>query len=290
MDFGGLFIKIIAPIVSLFVGILKWFAITVFVAVVFLLFVFFIWYGVNPFNLNVDALKKPYMKFKYYDLLRWLIVDFLTRKNGKNEFKEYGFTFFVGRQGSGKTMSMVYYLERMKSIYPDCVIVTNFEYYLSDFIMTDWNDLLNIRNGEDGVIFAIDEIHSEYSSANSRNIPESLLSEISQQRKQRVKIVGTAQFFSRVAKPLREQAFSVVQCENLFGRLMRCREYDALQYTMVIDNPNAIKKKLRPLRKYSYVASDSLRECYDTYEKIERMRKITSAQDGLVLFKEEVTT
>ena len=234
---------------------------------------FFIRYRLNPLRLTADKLRQPYIPHKYLDLFRWLLVDFLERDKHRGEFKEYGFTFFVGRQGAGKTISMVRYLEVMKEHYPDCLIVTNFQYYRSNYIMVDWRDLLSIRNGEKGVIFAIDEIHSEYDSSKWADIPEELLSEISQQRKQRIKIIASAQFFTRVAKPLREQAMSVVSCKTLFGRLTLNREYDSLEYATVVDNPLVVQKKVKPLRKSSFVQSDFLRRCYDTYAKVERMRK-----------------
>lgn len=213
------------------------------------------------------------IRYKYYDFFRWVLIDLLNRYRRKGEFQEYGITFYVARQGGGKTSSMVYYLERMRQAYPDCVIVTNFKYEHGDYLMKDWGDFFNVRNGTAGVIFALDEIHSEFSTESSRNFPESLLSEISQQRKQRVKIIASAQFFTRVAKPLREQAFSVVTCECWMKRLVKCREYDGLMYSSMVENPIAIRKKLRPMRKWSYVLSDSLRGCFDTYEKIERMKK-----------------
>lgn len=235
---------------------------------------FFVRYHFNPLRLRVDDLRAPYIKNKWFDLFRWLLVDFLERDLHRGEFNEYGFTFYVGRQGAGKTISMVRYLELMKEKYPKCIIVTNFAYYRSDHIMTDWRDMLTLRNGTDGIIFAIDEIHSEYSAKSWNDVPESLLSEVSQQRKQRVKIVATAQFFTRVAKPLREQAATVVSCSTWAGRLTRNREYDALQYAMIVENPVAVKRKVKPLHKTSFVQSDALRACYDTFEKIRRMEKI----------------
>lgn len=234
---------------------------------------FFLRYHFNPFRLTVDKLRLPYIRYKYLDLFRWLLVDFLERDKHRGEFKEYGFTFFVGRQGAGKTVSMVRYLEVMKEKYPDCIIVTNFQYYRSDYIMTDWRDLLTIRNGEKGVIFAIDEIHSEYDSSKWADIPEDLLSEISQQRKQRIKIIASSQFYGRVAKPLREQAMTVVHCKTFLSRLTLNKEYDALEYACITDNPLVAQKKIKPIRKSSFVQSDFLRRCYDTYAKVERMRK-----------------
>lgn len=274
INMGSYVGKMFSPLGAFFLMLFKYIFFSVLVVLLFFAAYFFIRYRFNPFRLNVDTLRKPYIKAKYFDLARWLIVDFLERDLHKGEFREYGFTFYVGRQGSGKTISMVRYLEMIREKYPKCIIVTNFSYYNADFIMTDWRDLMNIRNGTDGVVFAIDEIHSEYSSKSWNDIPESLLSEISQQRKQRVKIVATAQFFTRIAKPLREQGSTVVSCSTSFDRFTKNREYDALQYALVVDNPVAVKRKIRPLRKSSFVQSDALRVCYDTYEKINRMSKI----------------
>lgn len=274
MDMFAIFGRIASPILGFLFGLLKFSLGGILIAAILFFGIFFYRYKINPLHLDVEAMKLPYIKFKYYDLLRWLIVDFLERDKHMGEFREYGFTFYVGRQGAGKTISMVRYLELMKEKYPNCIIVTNFGYYRADYIMHDWRDILTIRNGTDGVIFAIDEIHSEYSAASWKDVPEDLLSEVSQQRKQRVKIVATAQFFSRVAKPLREQAATVVGCSTFAGRYTKNREYDALQYTMVVDNPNVVKKKIKPLSKSSFVQSDALRACYDTYEKIERMQKL----------------
>ena len=113
---------------------------------VVILALFFVVYRINPFRMDPQTLRDIHIQFKYYDLLRWLLVDFLERDKHRGEFQEYGFTFFVGRQGAGKTISMVYYLERMKERYPDCLVVANFDYYRADKVMTDWRDLLNIRN------------------------------------------------------------------------------------------------------------------------------------------------
>ena len=274
VDIGGALGSLFTPLASFLGGLLSSLITLVISGVLLLIAAFFITSKLNPLHLTVPNLRAAGIKWKYFDLARWMIIDVMEHKKHINEFREYGFTFYVGRQGAGKTASMVEYLDRMKHRYPNCVIVTNFGYYQADHVMTGWKDLLTIRNGTDGVIFAIDEIHSEYSSMAWKDVPEDLLSEISQQRKQRVKIVATAQFFTRVAKPLREQAASVVACRTFAGRLTMGKEYDALQYAMVLDNPNAIKKKLKPLRKYSFVQSDKFRESYDTYEKIERMEKM----------------
>lgn len=234
------------------------------------LFIFFFKFRVLPTSAEVKfaALK---IKHKGYDLIRWLFVDYKRSKaRTYKPFEEFGFTVFVGRQGAGKTVSMIEYLRRMRSEYPDCIIVTNFKCSLADKQMEDWRDFFEIRNGDKGVIFAIDEIHSEYDNSKWKDFPENLLSEISQQRKQRVKIVATSQAYKRMVKQMREQAFTVVECKTYFKRFTRCSVYDAFEY----DNMESIyvtDNCIKALDKYSFVQTDNLRSCYDTYEKIERL-------------------
>lgn len=245
-----------------------------FLAAVFLIyFVFFcVFHRVTPFS-DLDKLSGLKIKHRGYDFIRWFAVDFKRdRLRDYKPFEEYGFTVFVGRQGAGKTISMVEYLERMKRIYPDCIIVTNFKCSLADRQMNGWRDFFEIRNDDKGVIFAIDEIHSEYDSSKWKDFPESLLSEISQQRKQRVKIVATSQCFKRIVKPMREQTFSVVECKTFFKRWTFCTEYDAFDYEN-LETSYVTGNALKPLKAYNYVQSDKLRNCYDTYEKIERLEK-----------------
>ena len=105
--------------------------------------------------------------------------------------------------GGGKTISMVEYLNRMKDKFPDCKIVTNFNYIRQDMPFTDWRQFTEVRNGLDGVIFAIDELQNEYNSNSWQDFPEELLSTVTMQRKQRIKIVATSQVFTRVVKQLR---------------------------------------------------------------------------------------
>lgn len=247
---------------------------------VFILFElgFFISVRLAPWRLTYRRLLKLKTRFKWFDLQRWLMVDFICRNRHKNDFRDFGLTIYTGKQGRGKTCSMVHYLALMKRRYPDCIIVSNFKCKFADHIMCDWDDFLHIRNGSQGVIFAIDEIHSEYSAANYRDVPEVLLAEISQQRKQRIKVVATAQYYTRIVKAIREQARDVVVCKTWLGRYVRLRYYAAEEYDLISDNPLLAKKKLKPIRKQSYIMSNDLRKSYDTYAKVERMARIETGK------------
>lgn len=273
IDMAAIMQRVFSPVVDMFFsfiyGVLS---VALFFLFLFVL-VFVLRYKMYPPNIKADRLEKLSISFLPYDLFRWLVWDFLTRKQRDQVFSEYGFSIFTGRQGAGKTVSMIRYLDLMRKKYPNVKIITNFNYAYADKRMKDWRDFMEMRNGEDGVIFAIDEIHSEYSAASWKDFPEALLSEISMQRKQRVKIVATSQVFCRVAKPIREQAFSVMVCRTYFGRLTFFKEYDAAEYS-TSDTPYKVKKSVKPIWKSVFVQSNALRRSFDTYEKIERMKKL----------------
>jgi len=222
---------------------------------------------------NLKRLQQIPIKLKLFDFIRWKIVDKVYARRNIGKFREFGLTLFCGRQGSGKTISMIWYANMIRFLYPDCLIVTNFEYKYADFRMKSWRDFMEIKNGEKGVLFLIDEIHSEYSSKAWKDFPEELLSEVSQQRKERVKICASSQVFTRVVKALREQAKTVTQCSTFGGRWTFNKEYDALDYSAWINAGANPKKKPKTLRRRSFIQSNLLRKCYDTYEKIKRLEK-----------------
>lgn len=210
--------------------------------------------------------------------IRYTIKDIkhekeLARK-GKKIFRPFGLTLFTGPQGSGKTIGMVDYVLRLKKEYPDCKLYSNFTIEGQDGIIKNLNDLLKKRNGEDGIIFCIDEIQNEFSTAASRNFPESLLSTLTQQRKQKIHIVASSQVFTRVAKPIREQCFIVVDCRTFWNRWTRLRAYHADEYNSIVDSNSLDKKrKLHKVWKKSFIQTDELREKYDTYEVVKRMSR-----------------
>lgn len=231
-------------------------------------------------KLNLALAKLEYhcinvtLRPKILEFLKWIGIDIARFcRSGQKLFKEYGLTIYCGRQGAGKTIGMTEYLERMKKKYPDCIIVTNFGYRRQDYPMEGWRDLVEIRNGVAGVIFAIDEIQNEYDSTKWKNFPESLLSQVTQQRKQRVKIVCTSQVYTRVVKQLREQCFEVVECRTLLGRWTFLRCFDAEDYNIVIDSPEK-KQKLHRIWRYSFIQTDFLRELYDSYAVIEKLKSL----------------
>ena len=142
MNIGDIVSTMLSSLLSFFYGIVGFALLLAATAVAGFFLFFFCRYRFHPLHLDAARLREPYIRQKPLDLFRWLLVDFLEREKHRGEFSEYGFTFYVGRQGAGKTISMVRYLELIKERYPHCLIVTNFHYYQADWVMTDWQFLL----------------------------------------------------------------------------------------------------------------------------------------------------
>ena len=217
--------------------------------------------------------------FLYVMFKSWFIIKnipsalIFSRKNKKNDemFPYFGMHFYCGRQGSGKTYSMTYELEQIRKKYPKCKIYTNYGYKGQTMPIYNISMLQNEKyyNGENGVVFAIDEIQNLYQSSNINNVPPEVLGVVTQLRKQKVYIICTSQVFTRVSKPLREQAFYITECKTLFHSLTICKKYNADEYLLDLDR---VEKKSSPIERYSIVHSDDLRNSYDTYMLIKSIK------------------
>lgn len=262
-------------ILSIFTFLLKF----IFLAILFLLVLeifcflgWFFYYKVIKklsFPVNISNYK-PISIFKriFVQFPQQFWLDRFNRLPG--EFLEYGLHLVCGEQGSGKTTTVVdLLLNRWQEQYPLLKVYTNLDYSLEDGKIEHWKDLLSEErsNGRYGVVNVIDEISSWFSSLQSKDFPPEMLGEISQQRKQRKVILGTAQVFGRVAKPIREQTsfvylpFSVAGCLTIV-RVSKPIYYDEQTFTF--------KKYIRT---YFFVHTPKLRKCFDTYKRIESYNK-----------------
>lgn len=199
----------------------------------------------------------------FWDFPRRLVLDRFTLN--PDAFRETGLHLFVGEQGSGKTLSAVHFIQQMKKKYPRAVVRSNITLAGQDGNIECWQDLVFNANAEYGQIEFIDEIQNWFNSMESKDFPPDMLQEICQQRKQRKAIVGTAQVFARVAKPIREQVTYLYKPMTLFGCLTIVRK----------SRPQVMQDgsigKLRPVKTYFFVQSEELRSAYDTYEKVKRV-------------------
>ena len=191
-------------------------------------------------------------------------------KNHPDYFDPQGLLVFCGPQGSGKTLSAVQYIKKLCEEYSRAILCTNtkIEGLPAHTAVVQYEgieSLTKYENGEFGVIYFIDEIHLEFNSLESKNVPIEVMIEISQQRKQRKHIVGTSQVYTRMAKALREQIKNVVICKNFF----KC-----IQFNRVVDGETAHeedgKLKFDTSKIVFWFHTPELYNSYDTYAKMKR--------------------
>lgn len=243
------------------------------------------------------GIKEP---IRLIDIIKWIKYKISFKKDHPDFFEPCGTCIFCGSQGTGKTLSAVNYIYNIMRDFPLCILVTNvkmldypFNAHLInntliddltkseidiDFIRdcenrvvveyTGLDCLKYINNGEYGVVYFIDELHLELNSLESKNIDIDVITEISQQRKQRKHIVGTSQIFMRLAKPVREQIKDIVLCNNYFGFFQFNKLIDG---ETVQEENGRIKADVRG--RAIYIHSPKMYNRYDTFAKMNRYNK-----------------
>lgn len=215
---------------------------------------------------NRRRLRKPGLLEKIFILMpKQYIEDLFTRP--ADFFPYQGMIIFEGRQGSGKTISMVRYMKDMQYEYPDALCTTNLAYTDENKPLKTWTMLIDYKNGYKGVIVAMDELQNWFSSNDSKNFPAEMLSVITQNRKNRRIILGTSQNFYLLAKAIRSQATEVRRCATYFGCLTVVRRLEP-----ILDSEgDVVEWKKRGI--YCFVHDKELRESYNTWKVIENLRK-----------------
>lgn len=201
----------------------------------------------------------------FYDAPRQFVADIYDRK--PDFFRPQGLVIFTGRQGNGKTISMMQYALELHDTYPFCKILSNTAFSYQSQSLRHWKQLVSYKNGHMGVIAIIDELQNWFSSNQSRNFPPEMLSVITQNRKNRRLILGTSQNFYLLAKAIRSQCTEVRECMTLAGVLTV-----VIRREPVVDNDGDVKEmKYRGM--YFFVHSPRLRESYDTWAVVDSLSK-----------------
>ena len=234
------------------------------------------------FEKHITKKSKPYIES---------LADDLRARRDKNFFWPTGTQVYTGRQGSGKTISLVKHLLDLKKRYPLALVVSNLiltqwnkvefgtkgelGYRLSNFDVTSdyiyFSDmeqlsiaLVTVNNGTKGVIYVIDEIHTYFNALDSKNIPMFIFTEISQQRKQRKLILGTSQLFLRMAKPFREQCDNLIFCKTVFGIFTVQKAYDGM--TLEQDYDGSLSGDVKKTGWFFH--NRKIRNSFDTFQKV----------------------
>lgn len=203
-------------------------------------------------------------------------INLFYNKKDPDYFKPSGIVCFSGAQGSGKTLNLVSTVLDIKKRYPKCKIYSNIHLKGIEYLPFTGAECFeeSESNGTLGTVYVIDEIHTLWSSLESKQMNGNLLTIWSQNRKNIRLILATSQRWSRVAKPIREQATYVVECKRPFARIFfRYRVIDASYYDdmgkLVFDSD----EEKEVISHWSwYIPSIKTLNSYDTMEVVKKER------------------
>lgn len=198
----------------------------------------------------------------------------LFARNNPDYFYPAGIWVFCGAQGSGKTLSAVQALKKICKEYPKAIVVSNLHIRGIENKMIpfeSYDQLKELSNGIQGIIFFLDELHILWNSLESKDIPISEMACFCQMRKDRRVIIGTSQVYSRIAKPIREQLQYAIDCKNYFK---------ILQVNKILDPSECIEKngniEAKHIGTKFWFHKPELYDSYDTLFKIEKAKRIES--------------
>lgn len=181
-----------------------------------------------------------------------------------------GTMVFKGFQGSGKTLSAVHYLFHLKQEFPECLVYSNVIIKgIEDFELIQTDEDLDVAlkksNGDKGIVIFLDEAHLFFNK--KTGISLDVLTAISQQRKDRRRLIFTSQIWEELDVSLRKQVKDVVSCRCILHKF---------QYNTVSDGESIVYDKLqgtwtaKKLYSELFKHNQTLYDSYDTYQKIMR--------------------
>lgn len=203
-------------------------------------------------------------------------IKIFFSKKDPDLFRPSGIVVFSGAQGSGKTLNLISTLNDLRKRYPKCKIFSNIKLNgIEYFPFTGFECFSDEEsNGKYGTVYVIDEIHTLWSSLESKDMRGDQLTIWSQNRKNIRLILATSQRWTRVAKPIREQATYVVECKRPLGRfLFRYRVIDASYYD---DDGKLVvgDEEKEVISHWSiYIPSSEVLNMYDTMEIVKKEKK-----------------
>lgn len=265
-------LKMFFSVIKMFVDFLKY---PVYFVLVFT-FIFFlsccIWFvigltkGKRLKKGQHNRVKKPSILKRIFVLAPRQFVDDIFEREPEF-FRHQGLVIFEGRQGSGKTVSMIKYAMDMQEEYPLSKCCTNLSYQYENDKLKDWRMLVHYKNGRKGVIVCMDELQNWFSSNDSKNFPPEMLGVITQNRKNRRIILGTSQNFYLLSKAIRSQCTEVRRCTTLLGCITIVRRFEPI----LNSDGDVVEWKKRGM--YFFVHDKKLRDSYDTWKVIENLSK-----------------
>lgn len=244
----------------------------------------------------------PFIKRHFNVDFRTIWHD-MTNRGDPDDFKPNGSQIYHGYQGEGKSLSMYHATQKLKRRYPKALLVSNltlsgyravrtpvdetrmlalirspkFDPATMYIYYETYDELIMLlracRNGSHGVIFNIDEIHNYFHSHDSKSMPMWVVQVFSQQRKQKLLILGTVQDWEDVIKAIRRQIDNLVECHRIGYFIFQAAVDPRTAEMQYGERSFTIRKK------GMFFISKKLREGTDTLHVIDSGREIMGGMD-----------
>lgn len=213
-------------------------------------------------------------------------IDFATLRKKwsrppKHQFPT-GTRAYKGFQGSGKTLTMVHDAIELYNAFPNSQFFSNVMikgldekryHYFND--VNGMKEAISCKNGRSGVIVLIDEAHLFFNK--KTGISFDVLTAISQQRKDRRKMLISSQIWEDLDISLRKQVKEIVNCRNILRKwqINTIHDGESLHWDKQENAYTANK-----LYTYIFKHNDELYQQYDTYQKIVTNDEYTREMSG----------
>lgn len=198
-------------------------------------------------------------------LIRFINRFVLDRLQHIEVHRQDVFTLFCGRQGTGKTYSLVQYCFDFVHSGKYKRIISNMPIALEECqidLCSSVDDFVYLAKNATNCIFVIDEIQN---FVDSFKTPDDFYYIFCTLRKRNCILLATSQIFDRVSVKLREQVNKVIFCKTFFGCLTLNKIFTELELNndkkIKMDNPIAVVLAYKEL----YVQSEKIRNLYNTY-------------------------
>lgn len=211
-------------------------------------------------------------KFRYFikdhkfwlpiELIKWIMID----KARPRYFHPYGFYFFTGLPGTGKTIMMSYELSKYREKYGNEILIgTNYGFKQQDFEVKDYSDIIKLRDKP--TIIGYDEIQNDFDSRNWANLDYAFSERITQSRKLNgLMILATAQKFGFVDKRLRQLTHLVYECRTFFNRLTMARVYEP-ELKVKMEEGQYLEHNVARTKGFKmFVQTDFVRSLFSSYD------------------------
>ena len=246
------------------------------------------------FCIYVGSMAIPYTRFVNSNIVEIIITTltnayyYIKDKRWKN-WTYNGIEIYFAGQGNAfgcyKSASVCKRVERLKKRYPDVEVISNMHFTRIEYTpltsMEQIGDLQvkdNTKNPKKGYILVMDELGRMLNSRDYRNFPPDMLSLVTQLRKNKVLVLGTAGDMDDIDVAIRKKATYIYECEK-HNRYLKMRVYRGREYERHTDKrlvPYTIKRDWFTNKDLNGYDTDQMQYKIGDLKSIEELSRVRS--------------